>query len=187
MNPKKSNVIVDTIYKHLNSNYLNKLFDKVSKEQKFVFLLVDFNINLVNCDVHNTTNEFLDSLASKSLLSYILQAARITSHSKILIDNIFTNLILPDSISVNLTATISDHLPHFLTVPNILSNPSSNKANIYERDWSNFDQENFTLDYFCIDWNETLKIEEQNIDYFTEILSNKINELLDHFAPFKKN
>ena len=63
MNPKKSNVIVDTIYKHLNSNYLNKLFDKVSKEQKFVFLLVDFNINLVNCDVHNPTNEFLDSLA----------------------------------------------------------------------------------------------------------------------------
>ena len=187
MNPKKSNVIVDTIYKHLNSNYLNKLFDKVSKEQKFVSLLVDFNINLVNCDVHNPTNEFLDSLASKSLLSYILQATRITSHSKILIDNIFTNLILPDSVSGNLAATISDHLPHFLTVPNILSKPSSNKANIYERDWSNFDQENFTLDYFCIDWNETLKIEEQNIDYFTEILLNKINELLDHFAPFKKN
>ena len=79
----------------------------------------------------------------------------------------------------------------FLIVPNIEGIPSltllpSNKSNIYERDWSNFDQENFILDYFSIDWNETLKIEEQNIDYSTEICLNKINELLDNFEPFKK-
>ena len=128
----------------------------------------------------------MDFLASNSFLLYILQPTRITSHSKTLIDNIFTNVILPDSISGNLTATISDHLPQFLIVPNIFSNPPSNKSNIYERDWSNFDQENFILDYFSIDWNETLKIEEQNIDYSTEIFLNKIDELVDNFAPFKK-
>ena len=169
-----------------NSNYLNNLFEKVSKEQKSVFLLGDFNINLFNYTVHNRTNEFLDSPASNSFLPYILQSTRITSHSKTLIDNIFTNITLPDSISGNLTATISDHLPQFLIVPNIFSNPPSNKSNIYERDWSNFDQENFTLDYFSIDWNETLKIKQQNINYSTEIFLNKINELLDNFAPFEK-
>ena len=31
-----------------------------------------------------------------------------------------------------------------------------------------------------------LKIQEENIDYSTEIFSNKINKLLDNFAPFKK-
>ena len=128
----------------------------------------------------------MDFFASNPFLLYILQPTRITSHSKTLIDNIFTNITLSDSISGNLTATISDHLPQFLIVPNIFSNPPSNKSNIYERDWSNFDQENFILDYFSIDWNETLKIEEQNIDYSTEIFLNKINELLDNFAPFKK-
>ena len=46
-----------------NSNYLNNLLEKVSKEQESVFLLGDFNINL-NYNVHNPTNEFLDSLAS---------------------------------------------------------------------------------------------------------------------------
>ena len=92
---------------------------------------------------------------------------------------------MPDSLSGNLTASISDHLPQFLIVPNIFSNPPSNKSNIYERDWSNFDQENFILDYFSIDWNETLKIEEQNIDYSNEIFLNKINELVDNFAPYK--
>ena len=55
-----------------------------------------------------------------------------------------------------------------------------------ELTWSNFDQENFILDYSSIDWNETLKIEEQNIDYSTEIFLNKINELVNNFAPYKK-
>ena len=170
----------------MDRNYLNNLLEKVSKEQKSAFLLGDFNINLLNYNVHSPTNEFLDSLASNSFLPYILQPTRITSHSKTLIDNIFTNVIFPDSISGNLRATISNHFPQFLIVPNIFSNPPSNKSNIYERDWSNFDQENFILDYFSIDWNETLKIEEQNIIYSTEIFLNKINKLLDNFAPFKK-
>ena len=110
MNPKKSNIIVGTIYKHpsmdltdFNSSYLNSLLEKISK-QKSVFLLGDFNINLMNYIVHNPTNGFLDSLASNSFLPYILQPTRISSHSKTLIDNIFTNINLADSISGNLTA-----------------------------------------------------------------------------------
>ena len=83
---------------------------------------------------------------------------------------------MPDSISGKLAATISDHLTQFLLiVPNIFSNSPSNKSNIYVRDWSNFDQGNFILDHFSIDWNETLKIEERNIDYSTEIFLNKTN------------
>ena len=114
-------------------------------------ILGDFNINLLNYNIHSPTNEFLDSLASNSFLPYM--PTRITSHSKTLIDNIFTNVIFPDSISGNLTATISNNLPQFLVVLNIFSNPPSNKSNIYETDWSNFDQENFILDYFSMNWN----------------------------------
>ena len=47
---------------------------------------------------------------------------------------------------------ISDHLPQFMIVPNFSCNTRSNKGNIFERDWSNFDQENFILDYFSFDW-----------------------------------
>ena len=112
----------------------------------------------------------------------MLLPTRVTSHSKTLIDNIFTNIILPGSISGNLTAATSDHIRQFLIVHNIFFNTRSNKSHIYEKDWSNFDQESFILDYFSIAWNETLKIEEQNIDYSTEIFLNKLNELLDKFA-----
>ena len=37
------------------SNYLNKLLENMSKEQKSVFLLGDFNANLLNYNEHNPT------------------------------------------------------------------------------------------------------------------------------------
>ena len=70
-----------------------------SKEQKSVFLLGDFYINLLNYNEHNQTNEFFDSLTSNSFIALILQPTRITSHSNTLIDNIFSNVIDPDDFS----------------------------------------------------------------------------------------
>ena len=93
-----------------------------SKEQQSIFLLGDFNVNLLNYNDHNETNEFLDSLASNSFIPLILQPIRTTSHSNTLIDNVFSNVIDPDIISGNLTATISDHLPKFAIIPNMFGN-----------------------------------------------------------------
>ena len=41
-----------------SSNYLNKLLENIPKEQKSMFLLGDFNVNLLNYNEHNRTNEF---------------------------------------------------------------------------------------------------------------------------------
>ena len=128
----------------LNS-LIYQLLDQISKEQKQI--LGDFNINLLNYNEHQPTNEFLDSLASNSIIPHILQPARLTSHSKTFIDNIFSNVLSCEAISGNITATISDHLPQFLFAPNVLSNPLCNKSNILERDWSK-NKKNFILDYF---------------------------------------
>ena len=38
-----------------NSNYLNKL-ENISKEQNPIFLLGDFDVNLLNYNEHNPTN-----------------------------------------------------------------------------------------------------------------------------------
>ena len=159
VNPKQSNIIVGVIYRHpsmdltdFNCNYSNRLLENISKEKKSIFLLGDFNVNLLNYNEHNLTNEFLDSLASNSFINFILQPMRITSHSNTLIDNVFSNVIDPDIISGNLTTTISDHLPQFSIIPDMSGNISGNKSNIYERDWSKFDRENFILDYFSADW-----------------------------------
>ena len=76
----------------------------------------------------------------------------------------FSHVIDPDVISGNLTATVSDYLPQFAIIPYMLGNISGNKSNIYKRDWSKFDRENFVLDYFFVDWEDLLKIDELHGD-----------------------
>ena len=49
-----------------NDYYINNFLDKLSKENETVFLLGDFNIDLLNYDQHSLTNEFLDSLSPAS-------------------------------------------------------------------------------------------------------------------------
>ena len=190
---RKSNIILGVIYRHPSKDItdfycscFNKLLENISKEQKSIFLLGDFNVNLLNYNEHNQTNEFLDSLASNSFIPLILQPTRITSHSNTLIDNIFSNVIDPDIISGNLTATISDHLPQFSIIPNMFGNVSGNKSNIYEWDWSKFDRENFVLDYFSVDWEDLLTTDELNADDSTRIYLDKINMLLNTYASLKR-
>ena len=101
---------------------------------------------------------------------------------KAIIDNISSNFISPDIISGNITATISDHLPQFSFVPNILSNPPTQKSNCYERDWSKFKQENFTLDCFDKDWGELLQIDQQNVNLSLDSVLNNVNSILDVHA-----
>ena len=130
-------MIVGCIYHHpymdlngFNDYYANNLLDKLSRENKTVFL-GDFNMNLFSFDQHSPTNEFFDSLSSHMLLSHIVQPTKIRNNSKSLTDNIYSNVITPNNISGNLATTI------FL--------------NIFERDWSKYDQENFVLDYLSVD------------------------------------
>ena len=131
-----------------------------------MFLLGDFNVDLMHYNEHKLTNEFLDSLASNSYLPYIIQPSRHTSHSRTLIDNIFINVISKDIICGNITAAISDDLPQFLVSSNTLANPPSNKSNVFERGWSKFDQQNFVLDYFDTDWSNLLNLNEKDVELY---------------------
>ena len=68
---KKTNIIIGCIYRHPNTDldefnelYLNVLLEKLNKENKSIFLLGDFNVDLLKYDKNSLTNEFLDSLSS---------------------------------------------------------------------------------------------------------------------------
>ena len=72
---KKSSFIVGVIYRHpsmdltdINISYLNKLLVNISKEQKSIFLLRDYNFNHLNYNERNEANALLDCLTSNSLL-----------------------------------------------------------------------------------------------------------------------
>ena len=117
---------------------------------------------------------------------FLVVTSQDTSHSRTLIDNIFSNVISNDIISGNITALISDHLPQFLISPNTFADPPSNKSNVFERDWSNFEQTNFVLDYFHIDWLTILKHDEENVNSATNNFLDTINSLLNNMLHSKK-
>ena len=118
---------------------MNKLLNNLSKGNK-TFFLGDFSVDLSKYDRHTARNKFLDSLSSSMISSNILHPTRVTGHSKTLTDNIFPNDISNETICGNLALGISDHLPQFLIMSSIYSDPSSSKSSVYERYWSNFNK-----------------------------------------------
>ena len=135
--------------------------------------------------IMNSTYEFLDSLSSHMFLPYIRQSTRIRDSSKILFDTIFSNTLIENIISGNLTATISDHLPQSIIMPNIFSNAPSNKSDIYERGWSHLVQENVILDYFSADWNSLVN-NNKDVKFSFNNLFKRINPILHSHTLFRK-
>ena len=193
VNPKRTNIIIGCIYRHPNmdlsdfiENYLSILLDKISKENKTVYLLGDFNVDLLKYDQHNLTNDFLDTLATNFFLPNIFLPTRIGNTSKTLTDNIFSNSLSNETVSGNISASISDHLPQFSIFPDIFTDYPSPKSNVVERDWDNFNQQNFILDYFELDINHLLNSAPNDVDKSFDTFSSNLNLLLDKHAPYKK-
>ena len=71
------NVIVGNIYRPPNTNITQfidciiQLLDSIKKENKIVYLIGDFNLNLLNAESHHLTSEFLESLYSYSFMTFI--------------------------------------------------------------------------------------------------------------------
>ena len=77
---------------------------------------------------------------------------------------------------------LPDHLPQFLIAPEIFSNSLSTKLNSFERDCSDFYQENFIVGYVSVDWKNLIKSSNGNVDQsFTSFLVN-LNSILDIYS-----
>ena len=128
VNTKAKNILCCCAYRHPSfspvrfKEHLESALSQLTSENKSIFIMGDFNINLLNCESHPESNDFLLMLNSFFLLPYILQPTRITERSAPLIDNIFANTYAMNAISGNLVSKISDHLPQFLIVDNLKVN-----------------------------------------------------------------
>ena len=100
-------------------------------------LLGEFNMDLLNFDISDYINTFLDYLASNSLQPQILLPYRVFKNSKALIDNIFCNIpnpLVKTTISRKIPSTILDNLPQLFIIPDFFSNSIPNKYNIMSHD-----------------------------------------------------
>ena len=117
--PRGENIIVGVVYrppaqdvKEFVTN-TDSLINKISRENKICYIMGDFNLNLLNCQNHKLTSEFLDTMYSNMFSPLITRPTRITSYNATLIDNIFTNNLDNCSFSGLFFTDISDHLPIF--------------------------------------------------------------------------
>ena len=66
----------------------------------------------------------------------------------------------------NISIQISDHLSSFMIIPSQNQNPLPKKHNLYSRKCKKVDRENFLLDYFEIDWNNTIEVEKEDVNHY---------------------
>lgn len=185
----KQNMIIGCVYKHPEmkisefNKFLHSMLQKVSNEKKKLVLMGDFNIDLLKIDIHTDSSSYFDLITSFGLFPTILRPSRITSRSRTLIDNIFSNFSDIHTISGNLTCSISDHLPQFSSF-NFSIDKTKENSNTYIRDWKAFDREKFILDFLDIDWKKELL--SQNPDLNLSKFISKTNNLIDSHVPLKR-
>ena len=117
-----------------NSLFLNTLSEKLlSEKNKEIVLLGDFNIDLLYEKDHYAA-DFLDQMYSASLVPHLTSPTRITSHSRALIDNIFSADTSDNAMFGNIPRSVSDL---FLPVDQFKMN---NDKNIYQHNFEIFNQ-----------------------------------------------
>jgi hypothetical protein len=89
------------------------LLHKLNKEHASCVIAGDYNINLLNTNVHTDTNTFVDNIFSHLFIPAISRPTRYSSNNSTLIDNIIVNSLSKNCISGILLSDISDHLPIF--------------------------------------------------------------------------
>ena len=83
-----------------------------SHERCDIQILADFNINMLNFETHGLTNDYINSLVSKSFLPVINLPTRIKHQSATLIDHIWTNKVCSSYSSGIQISSLSDHFCH---------------------------------------------------------------------------
>ena len=144
----------------------------------------DFNIDLLKYDHNTDSASFLD-LYTNFLLPYISTPSRVTTHSRTLIDNIFSSNTEDGLISGNIISTISDHYAQFLLMKNTKIKQKET-TDIYRHDFKNFNELQFKSDLCNIDWKSVLEINKKDVDFSFSKFFETFNNLLQKHAPIKK-
>lgn len=186
----KPNTVIGCIYKPPQSNineFNNQIFDIlqiINGSNKQVFILGDFNLNLLNHESHLPTSNFLNIMLSNGLKPTVTRPTRIFQDTSTLIDNIFSNISAKDCEVALIYSDISDHLPillqYFSTKMKPAKSPTGSLVN--KRNFSDGKIESFKT-YLCqVKWNEQLEnISDPDVMYLK--FMDKFNEGFYQFFP----
>ncbi len=187
-NKKDKNFLICCVYRHPSSkvdnltSHFQNLLSNISSN-KFVFIMGDFNVNLLDYASHSPTTDFVNNFFSHNLLPCIHHPTRVSEHRASVIDNIYTNATNANITSGNILMQISDHFPQFLVLKN--AQVSHNKSESFKHDYSKFKDDKFLEEFnqtnFTYFENSNMDV-NQRFDRFLKDLSTLTNK----HAPIKR-
>jgi len=93
----------------------NNLLSDLSDGNEDVYLLGDFNIDLLKINTCSKARQYVDTFFSYGYLQTITKPTRCTNSSASLLDHCITNVLSPVHISNIITCKLSDHFPFIYT------------------------------------------------------------------------
>lgn len=185
-----NNIIVGVIYRSPNSNIqdfnnaIELLLEQIRKEKKTVYLMGDYNIDLIKVDNNAQYEHFVDIMVTHSLLPSIHKPTRITNDTATLIDNIFSNDCFSNiqSISGILCSDITDHFPIFKFCD--LKRNKQTATEVTYRDINPKNKEKFASLMSNIDWSPVITCNNAQSAY--TIFHDSIKTAYDESFPKKK-
>ena len=175
------NIIVGAIYRlheHTINNF-NTKWDAVMKTlnttKNDIYLLGDFNIDLLKYDTNSHINDFINTTLAHSFIPKIDKPTRITHNTATIIDNIITNSTTTNSVTGIFVTDISDHFPIFHITSHRHTQPVSNIT--YKRDFCDTNISNFNNKLHQETWDSTLNSMDPDTSYntFIDIYSRHYN------------
>ena len=185
---RQPNIICGVVYRQHNSpqqflDYFDETLEKFSALNKPIFIMGDFNINLLAVETCNYAHKFLLSLQSYSLIPTVDKPTRVYNNSATLIDNIFVNKLDSKIKSGNIVSDISDHYSQFCIVQGVKVTAGNSK--ILRRDYSQFSEHDFLAELAEINWDTVITTEQGNINRSFSTFYNKVNKVVGKHAPMK--
>jgi hypothetical protein len=167
-----NNILIGLIYRppdkdmNIFIDYIFSTLTAIKKEHKTIYLMGDFNINLMNIDKHILSSEFLETMFSFSMYPLINKPTRVTMSTATLIDNIYCDNVLDHNFMNGILITdITDHFPVFTI--NITAQTKEDPILCITRSYNSDQIKNFKNKLQLLDWNSVLQCDNCQTAYST--------------------
>ena len=181
------NIVIGSIYRPPNTsnkdfvNLYKKLVSKIKMEsRKKIIIGMDHNLDFLKSQTHGLTIDFIKSNLSNDLIPCITRPTRITKNSATLIDNIIVSTEYIGKIdSKILMDDISDHLPSYVKLNNILENKLEQKK-IESRSMKPNNIEALKRHLSPVNWD---KYRSKDVNIMFDNVHTVITESVDTYLP----
>ena len=180
--------LVGNIYRHPNetiswNEQFENYLEKVLECEKEVYLLGDFNRDLMQDNIKQSWLEYMETFG---LFQFIKVPTRVTDQSATLIDHVYSNTHTNILMTTVPQVGLSDHFPIFISrKTNGSYSLKSTHYTISYRSFKNFDENKFINDLQSTPW-DVIKIFD-DVNDIVETWSTLFCDIVDKHLPLRKH